>query len=486
MVSLVQASTSLPMFLLAFPAGALADIVDRRRVLWCAQIAMMIAAAALGLLALLDAVTPERLLVFTFLLGAGMAVNAPAWQAIVPELVPRDELPSAVVLNGITNNVARSVGPAIGGLVVAAAGPGAAFLLNAASFVAVAVVLSRWQREVVESPLPAERLLGAMRAGFRYVRRAPSFQAVVIRSGAFILCASSLWALFPLLALALDRGPAGYGVLLASFGAGALVAAVSLPKVRLRVRLPVLVAASTAIYGAGLLALAFLTDHRLASLVLAIAGGSWLTLLSTFNVAAQSALPSWVRARALALYLVVFFGAMAGGSALWGALAARAGIPIALVTSAIGVVAGLGLARRFPVHGGEGVDLAPSVHFPAPQVVGIVDHDRGPVMVTLEYRIEPSGAAEFAALMDEIRVIRERDGAFFWGLFVDAADRQRYVESFLVDSWVEHLRQHDRVTVSDRVILERARRFHVGEQPPIISHWIADDSRGAPSTVSIE
>jgi MFS family permease len=476
LVSLVQAATAAPMFLLAFPAGALADIVDRRRILIAAQALMLVTVAALGAITIAGGATPVILLGFTFLLGIGAALNAPAWQALVPDLVPRAELEPAVLLNGITVNVARAVGPAIGGLLVAAAGPGAVFLLNAVSFVGVLFVLLRWKREIAEPHLPAERLVGAMRAGFRYVRRAPAFQAVVIRSGTFILCGSSLWALLPLYAREqLASGPAGYGVLLGSFGVGALGAALALPRVRRALGAPHVLLWTTAAYALALLGLAATRDARIACAVLALAGFSWLGLLSTYNVSAQTALPSWVRGRALALYLVVFFGAMAAGSALWGAVASRAGMPLAFVVAAAGVLAAIPLARRFPVAGASGLDLAPSVHWPAPRIVGAVDHDRGPVMVTVEYRVTPERVAAFARDMDAVRTIRERDGAFFWGLFVDAADPGRHVESFLVDSWIEHLRQHARVTVADRAVLERVRTHHAGPDGPVVAHWLAEE-----------
>jgi MFS family permease len=464
------------MFLLALPSGALADIVDRRRLLLAAQSWMLVAAAALAALAFLGAVTPLRLLACTFALGIGTALNAPAWHAIVSELVPPKNLVNALVLNGIAINVARAVGPALGGLVIAGFGPAAAFLLNSLSFLAVIHALYRWRRVPMDRTLPPERLFGAIRSGFRYVRRAPNFQAVVVRSGAFMLCGSALWALLPLIArVELESGPTGYGLLLGSFGAGAIIAALAVPRLRSAFSIERLLAVATTTFALVTALVAHAPDLGIACLGTLTGGFAWLVLLSTLNVTAQTAVPSWVRARALAVYLLVFFGAMTAGSSGWGLLAGRTGIPAALALAAMLMMGGLLLSRRFPIVGGDGVDLAPDVHWPAPQVVDAIQLDRGPVLVTLDYRIDPATAAEFSRVMDQVRVIRERDGAIVWGLFVDAADPTRYVESFLVDSWVEHLRQHERTTVADRATLERASRFHLGADGPVVSHLIASE-----------
>jgi len=476
MVALVQAATSLPMFLFALPAGALADIVDRRRLLIAAQTWMLIAAAALAALAFAGEVTPLRLLAATFALAVGAAMNAPAWQAVVPDLVERQHLAEALALNGVAVNVARSVGPAIGGFIVAGFGPAAVFALNSLSFLAVIGALFRWRRKPTERALPPERLFGAIRSGFRYVRRAPAFQAVVARSGAFVLCGSALWALMPLVArVELGSGPAGYGTLLGAFGLGAIGAAVALPRLRAGFAVETLLAASTVTLALVIAAIARVPSLAVGCLVTFAGGAAWLLFLSILNVTAQTSVPGWVRARAIAAYLVIFFGAMSAGSAGWGWLAGRIGIPNAMAVAAAAMVAGLAMRRRFPVVGGEGADLAPDVHWPAPRVVGAIGYDRGPVLVTLDYRIDPERAREFSLAMEDVRVIRERDGALLWGLFVDAADPSRYVESFLVDSWVEHLRQHERTTVADRAILQRVRCFHIGSDGPVVSHLIAGE-----------
>lgn len=474
MVALVQAATSLPMFLFALPAGALADIVDRRRLLLAAQTWMLLAAAALAGLAFVDAITPLRLLACTFALATGAALNAPTWQAVVPDLVPPNQLANALALNGVAINVARAVGPAIGGFIVAGFGAGAVFLLNSLSFVAVIAAIYRWRREPVQRALPPEKLFGAIRSGFRYVRRAPQFQAVVARSATFVLCGSALWALLPLVArVELQAGPAGYGTLLGFFGLGAVTAALVLPRLRAAWNVEVLLGGAALTLAAVIASVAHAPGLAFGCVATYAGGAAWLVFLSILNVTAQTAVPGWVRARALATYLVIFFGAMTAGSTGWGWLAGRIGIPSALAVAAAAMVAGTAMKRRFPIAGGKGADLAPDVHWPAPTIVGAIGHDRGPVLVTLDYRIDPEQARDFALAMDDVRVIRERDGAILWGLFVDAADPTRYVESFLVDSWLEHLRQHERITVADRIVLQRARRFHVGADGPVISHLIA-------------
>jgi MFS family permease len=475
-VALVQAATSLPMFLLALPGGALADVLDRRKILLLTQGWMLVSATGLGLLTLAGIMTPWLLLLFIFLLGTGAALNGPAWQSVVPELVPREELPAAVALGSIGFNIARAIGPALGGVLVAAAGPAATFLLNAASFLGVLAVLYRWRRPGETSMLPAERILGAMRTGLRYVRHAPEVQAPIIRGTAFMLCGSSLWAVLPVVArVELRQGPAGYGLLLTSMGAGAVAGAMALPRLRRRLAADGVVAASTVVFAAVLLALAWVRDFPLVCVAMVAAGGAWLSLLSTLNVAVQTVVPAWVRGRALSVYLLFFFGSFSLGSTLWGVVAERAGIAPALTASAVCLALGMLATASWRLRAGEGLNLAPSRQWPAPIVkYEDLEPERGPVLVTVEYRIDPERAREFAAVMQSVRRIRLRDGAMQWGLFADAAAPELQTEFFLVKSWAEHLRQHERVTVSDRDVEEQARSFHAGPGGPVVRHLIAE------------
>ena len=472
-VALVQAATSLPVFLAALPAGALADVVDRRRLILVTQGWMLLAAAGLGLLTILGLTTPLILLALTFALGLGAAMNGPAWQAIVAEVVPPAQLQEAVALNAAGFNLARAVGPALGGAIVAAAGPGPVFLLNAASFVGVMFVVSRWQRAARASRLPAEHVLGAIRVGMRYVLHTPALQAVLVRSGVFIVCGAALWALLPLLARdQLGLSAVGYGVLLGCLGAGAITGAVLLPRIKRRVSLDALVAGATVCFAGVTLALAYVRDVYLVGAMMAPCGVAWMALMSSFNTAAQTSVPAWVRARALALYLLVFQGGTAVGSLLWGAVAARVGIPAALVCAAVGLIAGFAVVTRYRLAGGEALDLSPSLHWPEPHVVVEPRPEDGPVLVLVEYLIQAERSHDFADAMHALRGERLRDGAMRWGLFNDPADPQRYVEAFLVASWVEHLRQHERVTSADRQAQEVARAFHIAGTPPMVSHLI--------------
>ena len=472
-VALVQAATSLPVFLVGLPAGALADIVDRRRLLIVSQGWMLLSAAALGVLTLIGFMSSWILLALTFALGLGAAMNTPAWQAIVPEVVSPSELQEAVALNAAGFNVARAVGPALGGLIVGAAGPGPVFLLNAASFIAVMLVVYRWNRQRATSRLPAEHVIGAMRAGIRYVRNAPSLQAVLVRSGVLIVCAAGLWALLPLVARdQLGLGATGYGVLLGCLGIGAVTGATLLPRIKRKFSLDMLVAGATVVFAVATAALAYVQNVFLVGAAMVAGGIAWIALMSSFNAAAQTAAPEWVRARALAVYLLVFQGGMAVGSILWGALATRMGIRAALLVAVFGLIAGLMLITRYRLAEGEKIDLTPSLHWPEPRMIVGLEPEGGPVLVEVEYFIELERAHEFTKAMDDVRRERLRDGAMRWGLFTDSANPNRFVETFLLESWVEHMRQHERVTKSDRMAEELARAFHIGAGTPKIVHLI--------------
>jgi MFS family permease len=474
LISLVQAATSLPIFLLSLPAGAIADVVDRRKLLILSQVWMLVVAGLLGGLTVAGLTTPAVLLGLTFLLGLGGAMTVPAWQAAIPELVSREEIPSAVVLNSISFNLALAVGPALGGMVVAAAGPGAAFLVNAASFLGVAAVLYYWKRRPRESELPAERVLGAIRAGNRYVRHAPALHAVLVRGGVFILCGSAMWALLPLLARqVLGLSPAHYGILLGCFGGGSVAGAVLLPRLRHRVTSQQQVAGATLLFAAVAVGLGSIKMFPLLCLVLFCGGLAWIALMSILMVAAQMVVPAWVKARALAVFMLVFQGGMAAGSAVWGAVAARVGVPQAFYWAAAGLVVGMLAMVKYRLGGSEDLDLAPSLHWGTPDTVQEPEAEHGPVLVTVEYHIQATDAEAFAEAMRGVRRIRLRDGAMRWGLFQDTSEPTRYLETFVVTSWLEHLRQHERVTMSDQQVEEGALAYHTGQSPPVVSHLIS-------------
>jgi len=478
LVALVQAATSLPMFLLSLPAGAVADVLDRRRLLLVTQIWMTVAAFGLWAFTAAGATTPWVLLGFTFLLGLGAALNGPAWQASIPEMVPREDLPAAVTLGSIGFNIARAAGPALAGLVVAASGPSLTFLVNAISFLGVVVVLFFWRRPREEAMLPAERIWGAMTTGLRYVRHAPEVTAPIIRGTTFVLCGASLWALLPLIAKReLHAGAEGYGLLLGALGVGAVAGAMVLPRLKRNNSMDGVVTAATLVFAGATVTLAYVRSFWLLMIAMLLAGGAWLSLLSSLNVAVQTVVPSWVRGRALSVYMLIFFGGLAGGSVLWGAVAEHIGLSKALVVSAVGMIVGLAATFRIHLQSGEGLNLAPSRQWPAPIVSHDLEPERGPVLVEVRYRIDPARGADFAAAMGGVRRIRLRDGAMQWGLFVDSADPALYTEVFLVKSWIEHLRQHERVTHADQDVEAQARAFHVGEEPPVVTHLIAERGR---------
>jgi MFS family permease len=475
MVALVQTSVTLPIFLLALPGGVLADVLNRRRLLLFTQGWMLTAAAALGWLTLSGLTTPWLLLTLTLLLGFGAAMNAPSWQAIVPELVSRREIPSAVALNSAGFNVSRSVGPALGGLVLGAFGAGVAFLMNAVSFLGVMAVIFFWRQSPRESSLPAERVISATRTGVRYVRHAPALRAVLIRVVSFISCASALMALLPLVARReLGLGSEGYGYLLGFFGAGAVTGAMVLQGIRRKLSADLLVGLGTVAFAGALAVVAYVHLLAVVCASLVCGGAAWLALISSFNSSVQTVVPSWVRGRALSIYMLVLFGGMAGGSAVWGTVAAFLGLPLALMAAAVTLIVGFAATASYRLPDVTTLDLSPSMHWPAPSVAVEPHPDRGPILVMVEYLVDPAVADQFKVAMSRLRNSRLREGAMRWRLFVDAAEPRRYLESFMLESWVEHLRQHERVTVADRELEKTVRDFHTGPEPPVVSHFLGE------------
>ena len=486
LVALVQAATSLPMFLLSLPAGAVADVLDKRRLLLITQTWMTFAAFGLWAFTAAGATTPWILLGFTFLLGLGAALNGPAWQSSIPEMVPREDLPAAVTMGSIGFNIARAAGPALAGLVVAASGPALTFLVNAISFLGVLAVLFFWRRPTEEAMLPAERILGAMTTGLRYVRHAPEVIAPIVRGTTFVFCGASLWALLPLVVnRKLHTGAEGYGLLLGALGVGAVAGALVLPRLKRNNSMDGVVTVATLVFAGATVTLAYVQVFWLLMVAMLLAGGAWLSLLSSLNVAVQTVVPSWVRGRALSVYMLVFYAGLAGGSVLWGAVAEHLGLSKALVASAAGMIVGLAGTFRIHLQSGEGLNLAPSRQWPAPIVAHELEPERGPVMVEVRYKIEPARAAEFVEAMRGVRRIRLRDGAMQWGLFVDSSDHSLYTEMFLVKSWIEHLRQHQRVTHADRDVEVQAQAFHIGEGRPSVTHLIAERGVRAPRKLQI-
>jgi MFS family permease len=473
-VSLVQVATTLPLFLFALPAGALGDIFDKRKFLIAAEAAITLLSATYAAIVWLGMATPGNLLLFTFLIGVGGALTAPVWQAIVPQLVPRRDLAPAVAANSTGINISRAVGPALGGMITAGFGIAAPFWINALSNLGIIGALLWWRSpQQVRRHLPAERFGGALRAGFRHARNNPHLRATLTRAVGFFLFASAYWALLPILARhQIAGGPEVYGVLLGAIGAGAVAGAIALPWLKERLGADRLVAGGT-VGTAIALALYGLAHEPLAALVASvIAGISWIAVLSSLNVSAQLALPDWVRGRGLAIFVTVFFGAVTLGSVVWGQVAGMAGLPAAHFIAAVGALVSIPLTWPWKLQTGAGLDLTPSMHWPAPVAAHEIEYDRGPVLVTVEYRVDRQNRDAFLAALDKLARERRRDGAYAWGIFEDAAAEGRFLETFLLDSWLEHLRQHERVTNTDRVLQEAVHRFQT-EGTPKVTHFIA-------------
>jgi MFS family permease len=478
----MQTAASLPVLLLGLPAGALADILDRRKLLIFWQAWMLIAALLLSVFGLTGALGPILLLSLTFLLNVGTAMNNPAWQAIVPELVPRAMLSEAISLNSAVFNLARVLGPAFGGMVLALfadayAGAAAVFFINALSFLFVIYVLYRWKRKPLHtSSLPAERFIGSLRAGVRYVRHAPDLQIVLLRTVQTTTCASALWALLAVVAKHdLRNGAFGYGMLNASLGFGAVMGATLLPRVRNKLSPNAIISTACAAIGCALLVLAFVHQAWAVVIALMFAGFAWTSTTSTFNIAVQLSVPPWVQARALGTYQMVFQGGLALGSALWGGLASHFGTAFALSLAAAGLFVGIVLSRRIAIHDDK-LDLtsiaAAGLSRSVPAMMIEPRPEEGPVLISITYTIDPNEREGFVQAIDRLKTIRLRDGAMRWGLFRDPFDPRRYVETFLVDSWSEYMRQRERFTVEDLAVREHVQAFQKGEMPPPIYRMI--------------
>lgn len=473
-IALVQAASSLPMFLFALPSGVMADIVDRRRYLIFSQIWMFIAAAGLTLLSLFGLVTPMILLAAIFLLSTGAAMSSPPFQAIVPDLVSKAELSPAIALNSLGINISRAIGPALGGLILSFAGPWMVFALNALSVLGVMWVLWRWKPAASVQRLPPEHFFSAVRAGLRYVHAAPVLRNVLIRTIAFFLFASAGWALLPLVARReLGLGPGGYGLMLACIGLGAICGAVLLPKLRARLNPDRLMVAASLLFAMTLLALAFVRHVWWLNAAEFFMGFAWIAVLSTLNVGAQRSAARWVKARALAVYLTVFFGAMTLGSAIWGQLASQFGISQSLMVATVGLVLASVTALRWRLDKDPDLNLDLSGQTDASGLK--IAHGRGPVMVSYEYAIDPATGYDFMVAIQEMRRVRRRGGAISWSVYEDVQQPGIFVETFVIGSWMEHLREADRHTMNDLKIQRRVHAFLADNARPTVRYLIAPE-----------
>jgi MFS family permease len=474
-VALVQVATSLPMFLFALLAGALADIVDRRRLLIVIQVTVATLVGGFGLMVWLGHVTPPLLLAFSFLAGTAAALITPAWMTIVPQLVPRQNLQPAIALNGVGLNVSRAIGPALAGLIIAAWGLAAPFWLNALGTLGVIAALIWWRppADAGATHLPAERFGRAIRAGIRHARHNPHLRATLIRAAGFFIFASAYWALLPLVARDQIGGdPKLYGILLGAIGAGAVAGAFTLPFVQRRFGADGPALAGTVGTAIAMVLYGLARQPAVALAASIVAGMSWIAVMSAINVSAQVALPGWVRGRGLSIFSTVMFGGLTLGSALWGQVAALTSLPTALFAAAAGALLAIPLLWRWKLQTGAGFDFTPSMHWPQPTVSHDIEADRGPVLVTVEYHISPADRGAFVRAILQLAQERRRNGAFEWGLFEDAAIEGRFLETFMLDSWMEHLRQHERVTQADRARQEAVNGFEINGLPKV-THLIA-------------
>jgi len=482
MVALVQTASTLPVFLLGLPSGAMADIVDRRRYFAATQLWVSVNAALLAALSLAGALTAPLLLALTFVNGVGLAMRWPVFAAIVPQIVPRDQLAPALALNGIAMNLSRVIGPVLAGGLIAAVNPAAVFVLNTVLAGVAFVLILRWKSTPRESTLPGERFVGAMRAGLNFTAQSPRLKIVLLRVFLFFLQCTALVALLPLVARDLHGGgPGTFTVMLSCLGAGAIVAALYFPRWRARYDRDHFVLAGTVLHALLSVLIVLVPEVWVALPAMFFIGMAWISVANSLTVAAQTALPDWVRARGMSIYQMALMGGAAAGSLLWGQVAEWSSVRAAVVAAAVvGVLTWL-LTRRLTIEGG-GADAdysrVPTRVLPLPAVE--IRPEEGPVMVTLEYQIDPANARAFADVMRSTRRARLRQGALSWGLFRDTSQVGRYIEYFVDENWLEHQRRLERFSAFDADLRDRRRAFHIGPEPPLLRRYVADEFSSAP------
>ncbi|HET9577434.1 MAG TPA: MFS transporter [Usitatibacter sp.] len=474
-IAMVQTASSLPVFLLGLPSGALADLIDRRRYLMFTQLWLAAVAAVLYLVTATGALTAHMLLLLVFINGIGFAMRWPVFSALVPELVSRVHLPAALALNGVAVNLSRVVGPLVAGAIIASMGSEWVFALNFVLSLGSGFVLFRWRREAKPPQvLPGERFLGAVRLGWQYVRESRRMKDALVITSSYFAHATALIALLPLVAKRFGEGGAAtYTLLLSSLGMGAVLAATQLTRLRGRLNRDQIAARGSTIQAFMTLAVAFAPSVWIAVPAMFIAGMMWIAVANSVTIAAQLALPDWVRARGLAIYQMSIMGGAAAGAFVWGRLAEWTNVPTSLACAAASLLAAVVLTRKRVLEGAQEEDHTPTHPWEEPVPARPVQLDDGPVMVTLEYIIDPARAAEFESIMAETRSARMREGAMLWGLFEDVQQPGRFVEYFACDTWADYLRRFQRFTAMDERLRGMRLAFHLGEEPPKISRYIA-------------
>lgn len=474
MVALVQSAAMLPVFLLSFPSGALADIVDRRRFLLATQLWVSATAASLSILAFLDALSAPLLLALVFANGIGLAMRWPLFAAIIPDVVPRTQIAAAVALNAVSVNISRVAGPIVAGLLLASLGGAFVFVLNTLLSLGAAYLAWRWRSEPRSSALPAEHVLGAMRVGIQHVRQSPRFRVILLRTLAFFLPGAALLALLPLLARAYGGGAAAYTALVSCMGAGAIAAGLGLSRAEGKFSRDRVVGAGTLLFAAAIATLAIAPNVWLAAPAMTAAGAAWMAVANSLTVGAQLSLPNWVRARGMSIFQMALMAGGAFGAALWGQVARHFSVPLSLLCAAgLCVVLALVL-RRQRLDACVSEDLTPHPVLSELKPTAAIQADDGPIMVTIQYEVDAADMQSFLEVMKESRRSRLGKGALSWGLFRDAENQRLFIEYFLDQSWVEHLRRFERVTASELQLHHRRLGFHRGTTPPVVSRYVAE------------
>ncbi|WP_174195404.1 MFS transporter [Neorhizobium sp. AL 9.2.2] len=484
MVALVQASNALPIMLFSLVAGALADNYNRRSLMLTAQVFMLTVSIALTVFAYLGLLTPWLLLMFTFLIGCGTALNNPSWQASVGDIVPREILPTAVTLNSVGFNITRSVGPAIGGAIVAAAGAAAAFAVNAMSYFAIIYALVRWKPQRADDSLPRETLLRALSAGLGYVAMSPNILNVLLRGLLFGLTASAILALLPIVARDLvSGGPFTYGIMLGAFGIGAVAGAIANARLREKFSSEWIVrfafvgfAASSAVIGAS-------TNTTVTVIALLFPGACWVLALSLFNTTVQLSTPRWVVGRALSFYQTATFGGIAAGSWMWGLLSENFGASVALSIASLAMLVGALVGWRMPLPQFGDVNLDPLNRFNAPLLSLALQPRSGPIVLQIDYLIGEADIPEFLTLMARRRRVRIRDGARQWALMRDLEHPDVWTETYHTATWADYVRHNQRRMQMDAEIWDAIRKLHQGEEEPKVHRMIERQTIPPPSDI---
>jgi MFS family permease len=479
-VALLQTATSLSIVLLALPAGALADVFDRRRLLLITHYFMLVVAATLALLTLTGFITPSILLLFTFLLGLGAAVSIPSAMGSAMELVPKPDAQHVITLGGISINIGFAVGPILGGLVVASYGPWFVFMLNALSVVGLIIFDHRWHRAPYSGQLPPERVVGAMQAALRYVRHSRHIHGLFVRDLAFSISSSSLMALLPVLTRqVLGLGSTGFGVLVGCFGLGAIIGGfIVLPRLANKLSIEWTVGGAILVFASTLITLAYQPNFVILCFAMITGGIAQLMIISSLNFSAYRSAPKWIGIRVLSIHILVFQAGVTGGSILWGILADLLGVPNALLLASIALIGGLTAMTHYKLllHGKD-LEIVPALHWPLPQVTAYTRPDDGPVLIQIEYIVDRAKSKDFESAIEGLKNVRLRDGATNWGIFHDIATPGHYVETFMAESWAEHLRYHERFTNIDREIENRVLSFHIGKAAPVVNHFIGSTGK---------